>query len=56
MNGLLTYPGKKIRYLWSDTQKSVIMELLAACEIRYAVSIKFLFHSIRGKSHFFLFF
>ena len=22
---------EKIRYLWSDTQKSVIMELLAAC-------------------------
>ena len=43
MNGLQTYPGKKIRYLWSDTQKSVIMELLAACEKRDAGSINFCF-------------
>ena len=43
MNGLQTYPGKKIRYLWSDTQKSVIMELLAACYNRDAGSINFCF-------------
>ena len=43
MNGLQTYPGKKIRYFWSDTQKSVIMELLAACYNRYAGSINFYF-------------
>ena len=29
------------RYLWSDTLKSVIMELLAACEHRDATGINF---------------